>query len=270
MGRVPCHEFRECITAWMDGELKDAREVALLEAHVRGCEDCRVCVEAERATKALIVAAYVKPVEVRELRARIRMRLDMVAPSRPRWSPVRVPRLAWGALAAVLVVALTFGYFMLQPQTTVEASPLARAAVTDHVECMLGRLPLEVTTTDQEEVNRWLRERLARPVGLPTLAPREGAKMSTRQARLATVEGAQVLVDRGGRMLSLFVMPVQEVAGRLGRRVAQAGREFFVNRIEGYTVVFWRQGDLLYCLVADGEEQDVLGMAAEYAGPSSS
>lgn len=267
---VSCPEYRERITAWVDGELKDPSEVAALEAHVRGCEGCRIYAEAETGTKMLIAAAYAKPVEVGELRARIRERLDGVTLPTPRWAPVRVPRLAWGALAAVLLVALTVGYFTLQPQTTVEASPLVRAAVTDHVECMLGRLPLEVITTDQEEVSRWLRKRLARPVGLPVLAPEGEAKMSTRWARLATAEGAQILVERGGRMFSLFVMPVGKVSGELGRRVARGGREFFLNQIEGYTVVFWRQKDLLYCLVTDGAEDEVLSLAAEYAGSSTS
>jgi len=206
-------------------------------------------------------------VEIGALRARIQKTLDAVEAPRPRrWSLVRVPRLAWGALAASLAVAFAVGYFALQPRTTVEAAPLVRAAVTDHVDCMLGRLPLEVTTTDREEVGRWLRERLLRPVSLPGLASAGEAKMSTRWARLASAQGAQVLVERGPRMLSLFIMPVREVSGQLGRRIVQAGREFFVSQLEGYTVVFWRHGDLLYCLVADGEEQEVLSLAAEYAG----
>ena len=94
--------------------------------------------------------------------------------------------------------------------------------------------------------------------------------MSTRWARLARAEGAQILVDRGGRMHSLFIMPAREVSGTLGRQVTRADREFFVNQLEGYTVVFWRQGDLLYCLVSDREEEEVLAVAVEYAGSSTS
>lgn len=265
---VSCLPYRERITAWVDGELRDPREVAALQAHVRGCDGCRMYAEAEAATKTLVSAGYAVPVEVGGLRARIRERLDAATAPEPRRSPVRVPRLAWGALAAGLVVAVALSYIMLRPLATVEASPLIRAAVTDHVECMLGRLPLEVITTDLAQVDRWLRARLARPVGLPSLASQSGAKMSTRWARLAKAEGAQILVERGGRMLSLFIMPVRETSRTLGRRVVRAGREFFVSQLEGYTVVFWRQGDLLYCLVSDGEEGEVLGFAAEYAGSS--
>jgi hypothetical protein len=265
-----CSEYREWITAWRDGELEGPSEVAALEAHVRDCEGCRMYAEAEAATKALVATAYAVPVEVGALRERIRARLDAVTLGKPRPWPVHVPRFAWGALAAVLLVALTVGYLTLQSKTTVEASPLVRAAVTDHVECMLGRLPLELTTTDQEEVGRWLRARLARPIGLPASTPEGQVKMSTRWARLARAEGAQILVDRGGRMHSLFIMPVREVSGTLGRQVTRADREFFVNQLEGYTVVFWRQGDLLYCLVSDREEEEVLAVAVEYAGSSTS
>lgn len=266
---VPCPEYRERITAWVDGELRDPSDVAALEAHIQGCEACRIYAEAEVATKRLVATAYAKPVEVGALSARIRARLDAVTAPKPRRFPVWMPRLAWGALAAVLVAALAVGYLTLQPKATVEASPLVRAAVTDHVECMLGRLPLEVTTTDQEEVGRWLRGRLARPVMLPALAPEGEAKMSTRWARLARAEGAQILVDHRGRMFSLFIMPVRKVSGQLGRRVTQAGREFFVNQLESYTVVFWRQGELLYCLVSDGPEAEVLGLAVKYTESSS-
>ena len=267
---APCAEYRERITAWVDGELKDPSEVTALEAHVRGCEGCHIHAEAETATKSLVATAYAKPVEVGALRARIREKLEALTVPKPRRSPVWVPRLAWGALAAVLLATLTIGYLTFQPKATVEASPLVRAAVTDHVECMLGRLPLEVTTTDQEEVSRWLLGRLARPMVLPASVPKGGVRMSTRWARLARAEGAQILVDSGGRMHSLFIMRAQEVSGTLGRQVTLADRKFFVNQLEGYTVVFWRQGDLLYCLVSDREEQEVLGLAAEYAGSSAS
>jgi hypothetical protein len=262
---VPCPEWRDRITGWVDGERNDRSEVATLEDHIRGCEGCRTYAEAEAATKALVSAIYKVPVEVGALRARIRQRLDAGSIPKPGRLAIRLPRLAWGALAAVLVATVAVGYFTLRPKTTVEASPLVRAAVTDHVECMLGRLPLELITTDQEEVSRWLRGRLARPVGLPALAPEGEAKMSTRWTRLATAEGAQILVDRGGRMLSLFVMPVGEVSGTLGRQVTLADREFFVNQLQGYTVVFWRRDDLLYCLVSGSAEEDTLGLAVEYS-----
>jgi anti-sigma factor RsiW len=166
-----------------------------------------------------------------------------------------------------VVVSLAVGGLLLRPQPGVEASPLVRAVVTDHVECMLGRLPLDVTTTDQEEVGRWLRQRLAYPVVLPALARAgERSELSTRMARLGDVESSQVLFDRDGRMLSLFIMPARQVSRVPGRLVARDGREFFVDRFEGYTVVFWRVGDLIYCLVGDGEEASVVGLAAEYAG----
>lgn len=266
MNEGSCLELRERITAWVDGEVTDPQEVASLEAHLAGCERCRGYAEAEATTKTLVVTAYMAPVEVGGLHGRIRGLLEAAAPLKRRRWRIWMPRLAWGALAAGLLVAVAVGYIAVRPERPVEASPLVRAAVTDHVECMLGRLPLEVTTTDPAEVGRWLRERLARPVVLPALAS-EG-ELSTRWARLAMAEGAQILFDRGGRMLSLFIMPVSEATGALGRSVHRGGREFFVNDVEGYTVVFWRQGDLLYCLVSDGNEDEVLTFAAEYAGSS--
>ncbi|MBI2154202.1 MAG: zf-HC2 domain-containing protein [Candidatus Rokubacteria bacterium] len=268
MREASCPNYREQITAWVDGEVRDPRELAALEAHIRGCDTCRLYAEAESAAKSLIAAAYASPVEVGPLRARIRQRLDAGTAPKPRWFPLLVPRLRWGALAAILLAALAVSYLTLQPKAIVEASPLVRAAVTDHVECMLGRLPLDLTTTDQNEVSRWLRRRLARPVGLAPLAPEGEVKMSARPARLASAEGTQILVERGGRMLSLFIMPLPEISGTLGRRVARDGRDFFVTQLEGYTVVFWRQEDLLYCLVADGPEDEVLSFAARYATSS--
>jgi len=263
MNEGTCQDSRERITAWVDGELTDPREAAGLEAHLAGCERCRGYAEAEATTKTLIATAYTAPVEVGGLPVRIRGLLEAAAPPRRRPWRLWMPRLAWGALAAGLLVAAAVGYVAVRPERPVEASPLVRAAVSDHVQCMLGQLPLEVTTTDQDEVRRWLRERLARPVVLPALAS-EG-EISTRLARLAASDGAQILFDRGGRMLSLFIMPVQEAPGALGRSVRRGGREFFVNRLEGHTVVFWRQGDLLYCLVSDGQQEEVLTFAVEYA-----
>lgn len=267
-GEPGCSRYQEWISSWLDGELEVAAASAL-ETHLSQCEACGAYADAERASKTLVAAAYAVPVEVAGLRARIRERLQTGSAPRRRWTVVRMPRVAWGALAAVLIAALAVGSLTLRPRTAVEASPLVRAAVTDHVECMLGRLPLEVTTSDQHEIGRWLQRRLARPVPLPTLAPEGTGRMSTRMARLANVEGSQILFDRRGRMLSLFVMPAAEVSSVPGRLVSRAGREFFVSQVEGYTVVFWRQGDLVYCLVGEGEVEGLLSLAREYAGAAS-
>lgn len=267
-GGPGCSRYREGISSWVDGQLEELAASAL-ESHLSQCEACGAYAEAERASKTLVAATYAVPVDVAGLRARIRDRLRTGTAPRRRWTVVRVPRLAWGALAAVLIAALAVGSLTLRPQMAVEASPLMRAAVTDHVECMLGRLPLEVTTSDQAEIGRWLQGRLARPVALPALAPEGKSTMSTRTARLANVDGSQILFDRRGRMLSLFIMPAAEVSSVPGRRVAHGGREFFVSQVEGYTVVFWRQEDLIYCLVGEGEAEGVLSLAREYAGPSS-
>ena len=267
-GGPACSRYQEGISSWVDGELEEAAASAL-ETHLSQCEACGAYAEAERTSKSLIAATYAVRVDIAELRARIRERLQTGSAPRRRWTVVRVPRLAWGALAAVLIAALAVGSLTLRPQTAVEASPLVRAAVTDHVECMLGRLPLEVTTSDQHEIARWLQRRLARPVVLPTLAPEGTGTISTRMARLANVDGSQILFDRRGRMLSLFIMPAADVSSVPGRRVAHGAREFFVSQVEGYVVVFWRQEDLVYCLVGEGEVEGVLSLAREYAGSAS-
>lgn len=261
-----CSRYHEWISSWVDGELEE-EEASALETHLRQCEACGAYAEAERASKTLVAGTYAVPVAVAGLRARIREPLQTGSGPGRRWAAVRVPRLAWGAIAASLIASLAVGYLALRPQIAVEASPLVRAAVTDHVECMLGRLPLEVTTSDQQEIARWLQRRLAQPVALPTLAPEGNGTMSMRVARLANVDGSQILFDRHGRMLSVFIMPAAQVSSVPGRPVAYGGREFFVSRVEGYTVVFWRQDDLVYCLVGEGE--GVLSLAREYAGSAS-
>ncbi len=262
-----CSRYHEWISSWVDAELEEAAASAV-ETHLSQCQACRAYAEAERASKTLVAATYAAPVDVAGLRARIRERLETRSAPKRRWMPVRMPRLAWGALAAVLIATLALGYLALLPKAMVEASPLIRAAASEHVGCMLGQLPLELTTQDKAAVAQWLRARLARPVGLPPMTPEGPATMSPRRAHLAKAQGAQILVERNGRMYSLFVMPVREVSGTLGTQVARAGRDFFVNRLQGHTVVFWRDADGLYCLVSDGEEADVLALAARYAGAS--
>lgn len=263
---APCPNYREWLTAWVDGELRDPTQVAALEEHLSGCEGCQMYAEAEAATKTLVATTYAGPVDVSALRARVHRKLGPKARSR-RWGFVWKPRPAWG-VAAVLVAAIVVAYLAVQPRSSVEASPLIRASVETHVECMLGSLSLDFTTTDQKRVNQWLRARLGRSLSRPIPSPEGEANMSVRFGRLASVEGAQILVDRGGRMYSLFIMPLPATRGTLGRKVVRGGRELSVTRFQGYTVVFWRQGDLLYCLVSDSDEEAALGLAAEYSGPS--
>ena len=245
----------------LDGRL-DARVRAELEAHLAACPSCRRRSESlVRLKRQLARLAETEPAPAslatniaRTLDAEDRQmaaRQSALSAGAGGWRPA----LAWSvvALGALLLVFL---YARRSPD-------LPSAVARDYHDYRSGSLPLALETADVSRLERFFSQ--------------EGVPFRTRVFDLAMMKRHLVggRVHRvAGRLGALFVYqsedgrPVvcQMYAGQpdelptTAERREHDGIVFFVYRIEGLTLVFWPEGEVM-CVLAGEEGEAVIQLA---------
>ena len=244
---------------------------------MRSCASCAAEARALRQIKHLVRDAAARPAPL-SLRQSLSAALDSAPPpARSGGSNVlsllarAQPRgVAFGAAAAGVAAWFALGG-MTHPvlrSGEVRPSPL----VDDGVALHARTLPLDYAASDAGLVQRYLEGKLAFGVRLPRFGPGavtqpalQGVRLSTLHARPAAMV-AYTVPESAGRRVSLLIVddPSSEPGGALpGAHRAVGGRDVFLSQARGYNVAAWRSGEIVYSLISDLDESDVLRLVAQ-------
>lgn len=233
---MTCREFDTQLTAYLDGELIAEASLSV-EGHLAACEACRRRVEIERHNLHTIrqAAKAGAPAAPEAFKARLFENLRRDADHS---RAVRVRRFA--AMAAGVTVALVVGH---QAWRGYQRRLYEQDAAFRHAR----QLPLEVQSADG--VEQWFGGKVDYRVSVPRFP---NAKVAG--GRLLQVRDKQAAYIRydGARPMGLFVY------GDDGD--VDVGAKPAMGSSHGYNVVTWRKGDVVYSLVSDLDEDDILGL----------
>jgi len=119
--------------------------------------------------------------------------------------------------------------------------------------------PAEFPSKDAAAVSRWFAGRVdfaVDPMKLP------GAELlGGRLCTLADRRAALWLYQSGDRRVSLFQMAAQGLPLGSFRRMTVSGRLYLCSHRKGVSVLAWTSRDVLYALVSDLPEDDLLRLA---------
>jgi anti-sigma factor RsiW len=251
---LECRDLEETfIHAYVDGEFssEDSSEV---QTHLAGCAACAHAVRIQESYKTAAERANVPAPH--KLYDAVRDRLA-AEPSQGRWGrALRDPR-AVGIAAATVGAAMWFLAGGLQHPVWQRSHSLVDDGVALHARA----LPLDYTASDVGSAQRWLSGKLDFGVHLPRFAqgPRiEGVRLSQVRSRQAAV--VTYTVPQGdGRRVSLLIVddPEPQLQGN-ARRIAD--REIWLSRARGFNIASWRNDEIVYSLISDLDEQDILAL----------
>jgi len=248
-----CSELEDSfLTCYVDGELV-GDEGSEVSAHLGSCAACAHSVRIQRSFKGALQRAAPPHPAPGALREALRTRLEAESPGR--WASVlRDPR-GVAVSAAAVGAAVWFLAGGLQ-HPLFPRSPILEDRIAMHARA----LPLDYTGSDVGGAQRWLEGKLDFGARLPRF-PRgpqlQGLRLSHLNARPAAVATYTVL--EGDRRVSLVIVddPEPTLPG-IARHVA--GREVFLSRSRGYNVASWRNDEIVYSLISDLDERDVLAL----------
>lgn len=265
-GAFDCRDVGGLLAAWVDGEL-DPSEKAAFDAHLLACPGCARAARGHLGLKQAVRRTSSGSHAPARLRTSISARLQderlPLGPALLQRAGALEPRTV--ALAAGLAGVLTWFAAGGLTRPVLGASP-AQRALEEGVAQHAGTLPLDFAASDAGAVQRWLQSRLDYNVRLPRFPAQSGSRTPSIQgARLSIAHSRPAAViryavpDAEQRRISLVVVddPAAEPAGE-PRRLA--GHEVWVSRSRGFNVATWRHDEIVYSLISDLEEQDVLDL----------
>jgi anti-sigma factor RsiW len=159
------------VSAFIDGELP-ASEAQALEQHVATCPPCGLSVVSALRLKSATTRASqrfaVPPAALSRLTAQLRAETAPVAEAPKQLAHViAFPTWAWSALAATLIVGMSF----LGWQTTHPANTLSAELLDQHLAVISSGSAPEVISSDRHTVKPWFQGKLPFSFNLPEAFP---------------------------------------------------------------------------------------------------
>lgn len=278
---MTCEACRSFLYAASSAELASPPDDVL--RHLDGCGDCAALLGLREVTAAALAEAATGPPPrggVVALEDRLRAALDAeagsVAPPGPARRAARArwfaPGPAWAAAAMLLLALAGWTYLRVNgyvsPAGQMPADMARLIADVGHDAYLYARTtrPLELASSDPEEVERWFDGRIDTPLHLPHRAvpgcDLEGARLWHTVSRLAAL--VQYRPEDGGEPVTLFVVSADRLADRGGRRVDYAGRVYCIGKAFEHQVVAWQAGGSAYALVGHAGPDELLQLAAAF------
>jgi len=252
---LDCRELASFLPAYVDGEF-DAIERSEVESHLVGCAACQHAVRIQAALKDAVkrAAPAVAPIELRQS---VRLALRDEEPHVSRWEGVlRNPR-SVGLLAAAVGAAVWFlAGGMSHPLFPTRHSGL----IDDGISLHRRGLPLDYTASDIGSVQQWLQGKLDFAARVPRFRQGpalQGVRLSQLHSRSAAALSYSV-PQAEGRRVTLLIVDDPDEADPPGSVRRLAGRSVWLSSSRGYNVVSWRTNEIVYSLISDLDESDVL------------
>ena len=241
---MPCNEALR-VQAYFDGEL-DATAAVAVEQHLESCAECAALYADLDATRKLVRdnAAYHRASD--DLRQSITEKLDSEGgqPAKSRRWYAGDDRFLSGLTSGVGATALaaTFVFFLAAPPAT----NLLVADVTNaHLRSLMSDHLIDVVSSDHHTVKPWF-------AGHTDVSPpaedfsKEGFRLVGGRADFVDGHRAAVVVYRHGlHVINVFAWAAD------GEKLPDAATR------NGYHIVFWKSGDLVFCAVSDTGENEL-------------
>jgi anti-sigma factor RsiW len=243
-----CPDQELLLHALVDDEL-DAGNAAAVEAHVAGCAACAAELAAIRKVKAALAAAPLRYEAPASLHARLEAVLaaaDAEASPSPRrrigvetW----VMSGAMGALAASLALLALVPTGMSVEGQLIDAQ--ARSLEAQHL--------VDVQTSDRHTVKPWFNGKVDFAPPVVDLAPQGYPLVGGRLDRVDGRRVAALVFRRRAHTINLFIWP------------GEAASAPMLERKEGYSLVRWGHGGLVFWAVSDVDPADLVGFQKAFA-----
>ncbi|HEX8702042.1 MAG TPA: zf-HC2 domain-containing protein [Myxococcaceae bacterium] len=250
---MTCQELDRLLYPYLDGEFQPEERMDM-ETHLAACTGCAHRVEQERQIQQALHRAARHSVQSSRAPASLRAGIQLGL-KREQRRTYQLQFLRMSA-AALVVVAVGSGWVAFRPEER-------QRYVEDAARRFKRQLPYEIANVAPEHVEAWFDGKLDHPVAVPRLP-----NTRVRGARLHSVQG------RDAAFISYEATPPRE--GEQGQRIGvfvfdDARRELDAHPQPSVhqdsntklNVAIWRDDEVVYELVTELNEADILKMLQE-------
>lgn len=237
-----CHETREILAAYGDGELDTARKVEI-EKHLEECPAClRINAEDRAVAEAVAFRArrFEAPAALHEqvmanLRAEVTKR-------RVRPFPQKQKLTIW-AIAALALFGVFVAGVLLSRRGAGEKDFWTKEIVASHVRSLMASHLADVASSDRHAVKPWFSGKLTFSPPVIDLVADGFPLVGGRLDYFDQHSVAALVYQRHKHIINLFVWPTQarDEPTTEGKTIS----------VSGYHLVQWAEADMSFCAVSD-------------------
>lgn len=257
-----CDSIHERLSLYLDHELQGDDRTDF-ETHIQSCDSCASLVEKELTFLNAIRKSGPLYVASPELQTKVR---EIVNGSQPPVVRERSRVLNWAlpiaAALLVLLLPVVIWRVVRQDNHPENSAPskFAMMAAESHLRHSRGQLPLEVGSSNPQEISEWFENKLNFNVKLPSYQESSGQEIlyTLEGARLVGFQNdyaAYVSYHMKDRPISLVITSELLAQPSGGEEIASRGLTFHFNAIDGLKVITWSDRGLTYALVSDLDER---------------
>lgn len=242
-----CSRIKEYICHFIDGEL-DSQTSQLVEEHLSRCPLCSWELEQEKKIDSLIRRNITKEKAPYELREAILNQIEKfgerkVGPlSRPRLKPV----LAASVITFLMVIVVSSVLVNIN-----KPFPVFAESVSSHIKFLQGGLPIEIASSNLQEVDNWFQGKLDFHVMVPDYSTKGIQLLGGRLCYLKDKPVAYIMYKKGGQSLSLFMFDAPGLRRPRVEKLTIAGKDSYLKTEKGYHSLFWVDEGIGCVLVSD-------------------
>jgi anti-sigma factor RsiW len=243
--------------------LPASAEVAEARAHVAGCAACQEFFAAEQRLSAFLRARAPREKPSATLREQVLARIAeerKPAPGASRGFGQPHRAMVLSLVGVLIISALLVGLWLSQRRARVTPQQLIAILVDDHAVTFPSRA--EITSSDSEVVQKWFRGRVDFAIRLPRTSDPQliGGRLCDLKGRLA----ALVFYQHPQSRVSLFILDGSDLRLPEDQLVRIDGKRCLLDARKGYNVVLWQERGLLYSLVSDAHNAELLQLAEKF------
>jgi anti-sigma factor RsiW len=239
---MDCAELKGVLEAYIDGELELSR-VLEVEAHLESCSTCNSLAEAAIEFHNSVRMNSPRHDAPPELREKIRAALRRECRRDYSWiRPLARPALY--AAAAILVFALGVWARTLISQW--RDQQLVAEAVSDHTRSLLVDHMLDIASSEQATIERWLIEKLGYSPRIVDLTDKGYKLVGARLETLDNHRVAAIVYKLNDSFINVFVWPA-----------ANGAIDFDNRTLQGHNLCGWNASGFNYLIVSELDQEDM-------------
>ncbi|MBI1805329.1 MAG: hypothetical protein HY033_11475 [Ignavibacteriae bacterium] len=240
-------------------------EIAEAEIHFSTCEHCKRYFQFNEQFQQLLkekLANTVTPPSLRESLLQLvseqsskDFRFSRLIRAKPRWTN-------WAAaIFAVFVIGLAAFYLGLVKHSDESASLLPSLLIQDHIELQMRENPYDVQTSNKTELEQWFSKRVDFAVNIPVIQNAE--LRGGRLCYLLKKRVVFVVFEKETRPISAYILDGEGIdLSSLDQLSSSHGKTFYWDSQNGYNVVLWKSGGLIYAFVSSIDCDELQQLAA--------
>lgn len=259
-----CFTVRKILIQY-DAGVVSPQEAIPAKEHLLVCRECQRFVDQEKSFSRILQSKIKKSFALNSLReaalSAFAAEKKQVAKQPAGGMRATASRLAAVAILLIAIV-LSSGYFFLSYKRSSSYTPIVETLVQEHISTKLKEHPFDLQTADFSLLERWFAERVDFAVRVPRL---KGTNLiGGHLCVIAGKRAVSLALTREDIPISMYIMDGHVIDLSSLKQVDYSnGKSFYKGNGKGCNLILWEEKGLIYGIVSDMEERDLIALLAK-------